>query len=385
MKNLLINIFITFCIFSIFSDKEKSSVIVEATMVYVGIATTVVGAGTSLYGASKNAKASKNSLAQQSAQANQSYSLQKGWMDYFKEAIGAFSEQAFALAGESKDEIKGSYGRSNKIIDAIPEVKFLIEEGKELSRDDFDFRTGIKRENLDFITGDTQDKLRDAQKLNASIAGLDSSDFMGKFSDIVKSSMFGLKADTVGDPYGTFANLSARNLYDFSQQGLSNTLAINDFFSKEGTVDPISPLQTAFDLRTVAEREAGMKVQNEQWRANSIASVNSGLMGALGSSLGATGNAAQMGIGLESNNLANLSNISNAGLVAQQAQTQAYVNAIGQLSSGIGQAYGLQTQRIAANNQGALNDKLINQYTGNQFLSERYSTPRNVSERYPGT
>jgi hypothetical protein len=344
------------------------------SMIWVGIAGTVVGAGTSLYASNQNAKNSRNALAQQQAQANQSYGLQKDWLDYFKEAIGAFSEQAFALAGESKDEIKGSYGRSNNIINEIPEVSELMDEGKNLSRQDFDFRTGIKRENLDFILGDNQDTLRDAQTINTDIGALDSANFQGRFSDIVRSSMFGLKADTVGDPYGTFANLSARNLYDFSQQGLSNALAINDFFSREGTVDPISPLQTAFDLRTVAEREASMKVQNEQWRANSISQVNSGLMGALGGALGATGNVAQMGIGLESNNLANLSAISNAGLISQQNQNQGYVQAVGQIVSGLGQAYGLQTQRLAVNNQIDQANNLMSQYQTTQSNAGRYGS-----------
>ena len=117
--------------------------------------------------------------------------------------------------------------------------------------------------------------------------------------------------------------------------------------------------------------------QNEQWRANSIAQVNSGLMGALGGALGAQGNAAQMGIGLESNNLANLSTLSNASLVSQQAQRQSYLDAIGMITSGIGQAYGLQTQRLAVNNQTRLNNNLINQMTTQGTMS-RYgsATPR---------
>ncbi len=350
-------------------------------MVWIGIGSVTLGAGATLYTGAQNRKDSKAALAAQNAQANQSFNMQKGWLDYFKEAIGAFSEQAFALAGESKDEIKGSYKNSKKYIDAIPEVKQLMDDAQMLSRQDFDFRTGIKRENLDFILGDNTEALRDAQTLNTNIAALNSADFEGRFSDIVKSSMFGLKADTLGDPLGTFSNLSARNLYDFSQQGLSNALAINDFFSKEGTVDPISPLQTAFDLRTVAEREAGMQIQNEQWRANSIAQVNSGLMGALGGALGAQGNAAQMGIGLESNNLANLSTLSNASLVSQQAQRQSYLDAIGMITSGIGQAYALQTQRTAVNNQTQLNNTLISQMT-NQGTMNRYGSATRSLDPY---
>jgi hypothetical protein len=370
------------------------------SMVTVGISATVLGAGATVASGISNSRNSKKALAAQKTQAGQAYGLQKSWMDYFREAIGAFSEQAFELAGESKQEVKDSWRRNigtintfnqrgNRIINDIPEITELMDEAEGLSRRDFDFRTGLKRENLDFILGDNQQALRDSQTLNTNISSLNSADFQGRFSDIVRSSMFGLKASTIGDPYGTFSNLSARNLYDFAQQGLSNSLAINDFFSREGTVDPISPLQTSFDLRNVAEREAGMrigveqftassKVQNEQWRANSIGNINSGLIGGLGQALGATGNAAQMGIGLESNNLANMSNISNAGLMADQARMQSYINAAGMLTSGIGQAYGLQTQRMAVDNQNQLNNALINQYT-NQAASSRYGQPvRNV-------
>lgn len=364
------------------------------SMIYVGIATAVVSAGTTLYASNKNSKASKSALAQQQAEADRTFALQQeamagqeGWLEYLQEAIAAFTDQAYDLADESKGEVKDSWGRIRKIIKDIPEVSDLMEEGQDLSRQDFDFRTGIKRENLDFIVGDNMEGLRDAQTSNTNIANLNSSDFQGKFSEIVRSSMFGLKANTIGDPYGTFSNLSARNLYDFSQQGLSNALALNDFFSREGTVDPISPLSTAFDLRTVAEREAGLGIQNEQWRAGAISDINASLTNALGSALGMQGNVAQMGIGasnsmigLLSNNLQNSASISNAGLLAKQAQTQGYVNAVGQLASGAMQAYGLSTQRAAVDSSTQMNNALIAQYS-NTANTSRYggaSAPRSL-------
>ena len=386
-KNLLVNIFVTVCIVSAIYDTLSDSKAVHATMMWVGIAgvaTSAVGAGASIYSARQSRKDSQRALDLQSGMSSSAYNNQKQWMDYFKEAIGAFSGQATALANESKTEVGGSYRRGNKYINAIPEVMDLMGGSEKLSRQDFDFRTGLKRENLDFVLGDNEKALRDAQTLNTNIAALNSSDFEGKFSDIVKSSMFGLKADTLGDPLGTFSNLSARNLYDFSQQGLSSALAINDFFSREGTVDPISPLQTAFDLRNIAEREANMRVQNEQWRASSIGQINSNLTSALGTALGAQGQLAQMGIGLESNNLANMSNLSNANLVSAQAQRQSYIDAIGMISSGFGQAAGLTMQAQSVNSQTRLNNQMITQMM-NQGTNNRYgSEARTVSMRPTG-
>ncbi len=360
-----------------------------------GVATSAIGTGASLINANSQKNASDLALAQQQKQSGQTFQLQQRaiedqskWLDYFKEAIAAFSGQAFEIADASKREVGSASRRSEGIINKIPEIVNLIDTSEELSRKDFDFRTKLKRENLDFVVGDNMEGLRDAQTSNTNIANLNSADFQGKFSDIVRSTMFGLKANTIGDPYGTLSNLSARNLYDFSQQGLSNALALNDFFSKEGTVDPVSPLATAFDLRTVAEREASMEIQNQQWRANSIAQVNSGLMGSLGQALGAQGNLSQMGIGVSnnmigllSNNLQNQASISNAGLIAQQTRNNAYVDAIGQMASTAGQAYGLGTQRMAVNNQTQFNNALIAQYSNNANTTRYSSDAGNISGR----
>lgn len=334
-----------------------------------------VGTGYSIYSSSQQAKAGKKALAQQGDQANLSYGLQQDQLNFFKEAIAAFQEQAMALAGESKGEVKRAYNKSVSYIDAIPEIKDLMPDAEALSREDFDFRTGIKRENLAFILGDNEKSLRDAQTINTDLAALDSANLQNRFGQIVRSQMFDLKASTVGDPLGTFANLSARNLYDFSQQGLSSALAINDFFAKNGTVDPISPLQTAFDLRTVAEKEAALRIDNERYRASTIADINYGLTRALGVALGASGQSAQMGIGVEQGYLSDIINISNAGLVAQQNQNAAILQGIGQLGTAIGGYQQTRLQSQALNSQIALNNALIQKYTSNDPLSgsERYS------------
>ena len=333
--------------------------------IWIGVGSAVVSAGVGLYGANQSKKASDRALAQQKAMAGDSLAFQMAQLGQLQEAIAAFQEQAMALAEESKTEIRGARDTNIATINAIPEVRQLMGQAENLSRRDFDFRTEIQRENLDFIVGETGDELRDAQQLNASLAALDSSDLQGRMSDIVKSSMFGLRADTIGDAYGTFANLSAQNLYNFSQQGLSNTLALNDFFSREGTVDPVSPLQTAFELRTVAEREASMQIQNQQWSAGAIADVNASLTGSLGSAIGMQGSAVNSAIGASQYGLSQSMDISNAGLVAQQQQNQAYMQALSQVAQGAFTYYGLNTQRQAMNQQQSY--QLANNYTGSNY------------------
>lgn len=334
-----------------------------------------VGTGYSIYSSSQQAKAGKKALAQQGDQANLSYGLQQDQLNFFKEAIAAFQEQAMALAGESKGEVKRAYNKSVSYIDAIPEIKDLMPDAEALSREDFDFRTGIKRENLAFILGDNEKSLRDAQTINTDLAALDSANLQNRFGQIVRSQMFDLKASTVGDPLGTFANLSARNLYDFSQQGLSSALAINDFFAKNGTVDPISPLQTSFDLRQVAEKEAALRIDNERYRATTIANINSGLTGALGNALGASSRSSTMGIGIEQDYLSNLFGLSNTSLVNQQNQQNQILSAIGTLGTAIGGYQQTKIQQAALNSQAALNNQLIAQYTTNRLPAgaDRYS------------
>lgn len=352
------------------------------------VVTAVVGAvstAVSVSSAKKNAKRQKAALDRQNALASDSNDLQQEQLQYFREAIEAFNEQAFALADESKGEIKRTYRKSIDIIDKIPDVKELLGEGKELSREDFEYRTGIKRENLDFILGETQDELRQSQQINASLAGLDDSEFTGRFSKIIRSNLAETRANTLSSPFGTFANLSAQNLYNFSNQGLSNFLSINDFFSREGTVDPISPLTTAFDLRQTAEREAAMRIDNERYRSSSIADINASLTGALGSSLEATGDYTKQSIAVEQGFLENLINLSNARLQVD-ANKDAQINkAVADYASLLSQSMSAYSNASAQRDQASLNNSMIQSYTSG---SSRYYSPtpteRTVSQRPAG-
>lgn len=355
------------------------------SMAVIAGVVSVAGTAYGVYSSNQSAKRSRQALDAQGRMVDDSYGIQQEYLDFFKEAIGAFQEQAYALAGESKGEVKRAYNKSIKIIDAIPEVSDLMPEAEKLSRQDFDFRTGIKRENLAFILGDTEKDLRDSQAINTGLAALDSSNFQNRFNSIIKSNLLDLKANTVGDPVGTFANLSAQNLYNFSNQGLSNSLAINDFFAKNGTVDPISPLQTSFDLRTIAEREAAMRVDNERYRANTIADINQGLMSALGQSLGASKSYAGMGIGMEQNRLSDLIGLSNSSLVAQQTRDNQILSAIGGLANTLGRYQSIRTQNNLVDSQIALNNELIRRYTSDMSLTtgaSRYSVPTTTSTTY---
>ena len=129
-----------------------------------------------------------------------------------------------------------------------------------------DSATRRKRENLDFIVGDTGDDLRTAQADNAALAA---GNFSG-FLDSLRAETLGVLAGTEGRPIGAFENLSARNQLVARSRGLSNSLALNDFFAREGTVDPPSPLSVFGAATGVAEFEAREDAEQLAFRERQI-------------------------------------------------------------------------------------------------------------------
>lgn len=287
---------------------------------------------------SKDQFAASNKIAQQ--QFEQSMALQEEYMAFLQGALATYGENAPGIASNTYDKIGAVINNIN-----IPGVSDFMGEAKTLSLDDFNFRDKIQKQNFEFITGGTQPELRDAQNLNASLAALDPSAFEGKMGELLRSDLYGLKAITVGEPTGTFANLSAQNLRNFSNEGLSNYLSISDFFSREGTVDPISPLQTSFDLQQIKSKEifdiAGLNIGNEQSYGTNLLNIEAQKAGMAGNiaQIGMqyeTGAINSLGAGLMNSQNAyynNLFGVSNAQ-IANTAATQAgYVQAATQLVS----------------------------------------------------
>jgi hypothetical protein len=291
------------------------------SMATIAAVATIGAAGYGVAATASSSRANKKALAGQSklskeqfsasnkiaqSQFEQSMALQEEYMAFLMGALEEYGQNAPGIASNTYDKIGSVINNIN-----IPGVSDFMSEAKTLSLDDFNFRDKIQKQNFDFITGGTQPELRDSQNLNASLAALDPSAFEGKMGEVLRSDLYGLKAITVGEPTGTFANLSAQNLRNFSNEGLSNYLAISDFFSREGTVDPISPLQTSFDLQQIKSKEifdiAGLKIGNEQALGNNLLNIEA-------TRAGMAGNVAQIGMQYGTNAINNLS----AGLMGSQ-------------------------------------------------------------------
>ena len=241
-----------------------------------------------------------NEIAEE--QFGMSMALQEEYISFMKESLEKYGVVADAYAEKAPGIAEQAYQNVSDVIQGIntPDVSAFIEQAKSLSVEDFNFRDSYQKYNLNFITGDTQGDIREAQAMSASLAALDPSAFQGKMGEILRSDMYGLKALTVGEPTGTFANLSAQNLSAMQQQGLSNWLQISDFFSREGTVDPISPLQTAFDLENANTNKefniAQLSIRNEENRGSNLLNIANQIVDNEKFKVGASGDIGNSGL-----------------------------------------------------------------------------------------
>lgn len=127
----------------------------------------------------------------------------------------------------------------------------FLEDAINLSGEGFDFRDELKKENLDFILGDSAGDLRRAQGDFSSLAA-------GNFSAFereLNASLSKAGAESFGSPVGTVFNIAARDRFNFRTAGLNEALKIGDFFATQGTVDPPDPIPTAFALADFQQRE----------------------------------------------------------------------------------------------------------------------------------
>lgn len=121
-----------------------------------------------------------------------------------------------------------------------------------MTQEAFDAMSAQKRSNLDFSIGGAMGGLRQAQIDFAALAAGDTS----AFNDIVAASAYGELAQNAGMPMGAFANTSARNMLELRMAGVEGAMGITDFFAEQGTVDPLNPIDTAFDLALFDQAEA---------------------------------------------------------------------------------------------------------------------------------
>jgi hypothetical protein len=240
---------------------------------------TVASTASGVMAANASKKASKRAAAAQEKNAAAGLAANQEYLAFLEGAAGDYAERSEELLGESKKYAEEGYGRIAALIAGIPSVESFYDRGEALSRKDFDYRTGIARENMAFILGDTPDELREIQNNLAGLANLEENAFTNNFAKIARSSMLGLKAETTGSPIGLYNNLSAQNLEQFSNNALSNYLAVNDFFSREGTVDPISPYSVTTDLYNANLGIVNMNIGNEQWRTGNLIDINKSGLG----------------------------------------------------------------------------------------------------------
>jgi hypothetical protein len=74
--------------------------------------------------------------------------------------------------------------------------------------------------------------LRKSQLDFSNLAAGNTSDFSKEVSSMVRSALAG----TFGSPKGSFENLSAKNLFNFRQQGANTAMGLSDYFTKTGTL-----------------------------------------------------------------------------------------------------------------------------------------------------
>jgi len=123
-------------------------------------------------------------------------------------------------------------------------ISSFLDEAQGLSANAFSFMTDQKRSNQDYAVGRADDGLRKTQFDFSRLAAGDTSGF----NEIVQASAFGALAESAGMPMGAFANTSAKNMMDFRRMGTEGAMGISDFFAKQGTVDPINPLDSISKL-----------------------------------------------------------------------------------------------------------------------------------------
>jgi hypothetical protein len=283
-----------------------------------------VTSGVAAYSASNNAAdAAQQAAKQQGILAQQQLGAQGEHLAFLKEQAALYAEKSDELLGMSRSTVEDAYSRIIGIINRIPSVDKLFPRAEELSRKDFDFRTAIKRENLEFILGDTGEDLREIQSFSADLANMEEGAFTGRFNKIIRSNMM----------------------------GLSNYLGINDFFAREGTVDPISPYTISQDLFANEFNIAGQRIGNERWRGEQLVNINNAGLGVAAQNYSNSAGIAQMG--MQASNQYYNTMMNNAGIsaAADAQRSQGVAQAIGLVTQGLGSAFGMYNQNQALANQ----------------------------------
>lgn len=210
----------------------------------------VMGIGASLLGGASSAAGGSATAASAEAMMEAARQIEKK-TDIYKKRVRRDTKNTRKKGNRHLNQVQdiGAYADLEFNRTADPET--FTDTANTLAQNSFDVMTNQKRSNLEFALGGADETLRKAQLDYSKLAAGDTSGFEQE----VKASAFGELADSAGFPVGAFENTSAKNLLNFRQMGVENTLGITDFFAKQGTVDPIDPIDNLWKLVNFEQSE----------------------------------------------------------------------------------------------------------------------------------
>jgi hypothetical protein len=265
-------------------------------MATIAAVATIGAAGFSAWSSGKSAKKQQAMIKAQIAEAQRIREENKG-----------ISNKAF-------DDIIG-------LIDGTKGISDYLTEGEKIGQAQLDYR-------MKYVLGDTEDDVRDAQRINANLASYDFADVNKSISDLIKSNLYDVASLTRDSPSGSFANLSVQNMAALSQQGLANTINTGDFIGRISGIDQYTPYRIAQDLFSVERDKSNQKIQAETNRSSQI-------------------------IGTNNQWFTNFSKLSNASMVVEANRNAAMISAVNSAAGaigGYGSAIDSQKQQNTQNN-----------------------------------
>jgi hypothetical protein len=247
-------------------------------------------------------------------------------------------KEARRIRKENEKIANTSYEDIIGLIEGTNSIDSYLDKGQEISDSQIEYR-------MKYILGDTESDLREAQRINTSLASYDFTDINKNVSDLLKSNLYDIASLTRDSPSGSFANLSVQNMAGLAQQGLANAINTGEYISKISGIDQFTPYRIAQDLFTVERDKSGQKIQAVSNKASMI-----------------TGNNNQW--------FSNFSDLSNASMVVEANRSAAMISAVNS-AAGAASGYlsGMKTRQLQ-DKQMNYYDALISKYTPAQATAK---------------
>ncbi len=273
------------------------------------LAVAAIGLGAAAFSASSSSKSAKKQQAMIKAQIAEAQRIR---------------EENKGIANKSFDDIIG-------LIDGTKSIGDYLTEGEKIGQAQLDYR-------MKYVLGDTEDDVRDAQRINANLASYDFADVNKSISDLIKSNLYNVASLTRDSPSGSFANLSVQNMAALSQQGLANTINTGDFIGRISGIDQYTPYRIAQDLFSVERDKSNQKIQAETNRSSQI-------------------------IGTNNQWFSNFSKLSSASQVVEATRNAAMISAVNSGAGALTGAIGGMGSGQAQGQQNGYYQSLMNKYS----------------------